>query len=136
MFRLIGMGLAVLFIAVGSALMAAHKALYYEEVEARVDNIERICAMTVTFGDASSETREACSNSSDWSEIVAKPHSERRKVEGEATITVSYLSPADNQQHSATLSFNGRDREFYEINYGGMMKILAHTSEPEKIRKL
>ena len=73
-----------------------------------------------------------CSTVEEWAEVRAK---RTRKVQGTAVFHVDYQAPQDGSFHSATLTFTGRDDEFYELGAGDSIDILVAKNDPTKIRK-
>lgn len=68
----------------------------------------------------------------EWAEVRAK---RSKKVAGTADVHVDYQAPQDGSYHSATLTFTGRDDEFYALHAGDSVDILVARNDPAKIRK-
>lgn len=73
-----------------------------------------------------------CKSVDEW----AKLRKQRSKdVQGTATVHVDYQAPQDGSSHSGTLTFTGRDDEFYKLNAGDSIDIVVAPDDPAKIRK-
>ena len=73
-----------------------------------------------------------CASVEEWAEVR---HKRTKKVVGTAAVHVDYQAPQDGSFHSATLSFTGRDDEFYELRAGDSVDILVAKDDPARIRK-
>ena len=73
-----------------------------------------------------------CNSVEEWAEVR---HKRTKKVVGTADIHLDYQAPQDGSFHSATLSFTGRDDEFYELRAGDSVDILVAKDDPARIRK-
>ena len=73
-----------------------------------------------------------CASVEEWAEVR---HKRTKKVVGTAAIHVDYQAPQDGSYHSATLSFTGRDDEFYGLRAGDSVDILVAKDDPARIRK-
>ena len=63
------------------------------------------------------------------------PLKRTKQVQGTALVHVSYVAPQDGSVHSATLEFDGRDDEFYELKAGDEVDIRIAKNDPNRIRK-
>ncbi|MEO7634148.1 MAG: hypothetical protein ABIS38_00700 [Sphingomicrobium sp.] len=115
--------------------------------KATVTLIDRTCAITETIDrevddprnpgvkvkarELNSKTGE-CKSVEEWEEVRAK---RTKKVDGTAVVHLDYQAPQDGATHSATLTFTGRDDEFYALNAGDTIDILVAKSDPARIRK-
>lgn len=54
----------------------------------------------------------------------------------ESTVTVRYTSPADHQVHSGSYHFSSTDDRQPVPQAGGVIGIMAHMSNPDKIQRL
>ena len=73
-----------------------------------------------------------CSSVEEWAEVR---HAHTKKVVGTADVHVDYQAPQDGSYHSATLSFTGRDDEFYDLRAGDSVDILVAKDDPARIHK-
>lgn len=73
-----------------------------------------------------------CKSVDEWADLRKK---RSKDVKGTATVHVDYLAPQDGATHSATLTFTGRDDEFYKLNAGDNIDILIAKDDPARIRK-
>lgn len=72
-----------------------------------------------------------CDSVEEWAEVRAKHN---RKIAGTADVHVDYQAPQDGSYHNATLTFTGRDDEFYSLSAGDSVDILVAKDDPTKIR--
>ena len=86
---------------------------------------------TIQAQEMNSKTGE-CKSVEEWAEVRAR---RSKKVQGTAAVHVSYQAPQDGSYQTATLSFTGRDDEFYALNAGDSIDILVASNDPTKIRK-
>ena len=77
-------------------------------------------------------TTGECKSVAEWDEVRTK---RTKTVEGTALVHVSYVAPQDGTTHSATLEFDGRDDEFYELKAGDELDIRIAKNDPGRIRK-
>jgi hypothetical protein len=73
-----------------------------------------------------------CDSVEEWAEVKSK---RSKKVVGTADVHVAYQAPQDGSYQNATLSFTGRDDEFYDLRAGDSVDILVAKDNPAKIRK-
>ena len=73
-----------------------------------------------------------CKSVEEWDEVRTK---RTKKVQGTALVHVNYVAPQDGLTHSATLEFDGRDDEFYELRAGDEIDIRIAKDDPKRIRK-
>ena len=115
--------------------------------KATVTTIDRKCAIIETIKrevadprgtgvklqaqEMNSKTGE-CKSVEEWAEVRSK---RTKDVDGTAAVHVDYQAPQDGSFHSATLTFTGRDDEFYALNAGDSIDILVAKNDPTKIRK-
>lgn len=110
-------------------------------VEAEVTRIERECSFTIT------ETREngrkiargetdSCNSTEEFAKYKANPDKRPMNVAGTAKVKVSYVSPVDQSDQMGTLTFNGRDEEFYRLKAHDTIKIGVAKDGSGNIRKL
>ncbi|MEO7364923.1 MAG: hypothetical protein ABIW03_01230 [Sphingomicrobium sp.] len=75
----------------------------------------------------------ACDSVEEWAEVRAK---RTKKVAGTADIHVTYQAPQDGSYHDATLTFTGRDDEFYDLRAGDSVNIVVAKNDPARVRKV
>ena len=73
-----------------------------------------------------------CKSVDEWEQLRKK---RSKDVQGTATVHVDYQAPQDGSAHSGTLTFTGRDDEFYKLNAGDSLDIIVAAKDPSKIRK-
>ena len=73
-----------------------------------------------------------CKSVDEWEKLRTK---RTKDVQGTATVHVDYQAPQDGSAHSGTLTFTGRDDEFYKLNAGDSIDIFVAPDDPAKIRK-
>jgi len=73
-----------------------------------------------------------CKSVDEWADLRKK---RSKDVKGTATVHIDYLAPQDGATHSATLTFTGRDDEFYALNAGDNIDIVIAKDDPARIRK-
>lgn len=73
-----------------------------------------------------------CKSVDEWDKLRTK---RTKDVQGTATVHVDYQAPQDGSSHSGTLTFTGRDEEFYRLNAGDSIDIVVASDDPAKIRK-
>jgi hypothetical protein len=73
-----------------------------------------------------------CKSVDEWEKLRTK---RTKDVQGTATVHVDYQAPQDGSSHSGTLTFTGRDDEFYKLNAGDSIDIVVAPDDPAKIRK-
>lgn len=73
-----------------------------------------------------------CNSVEEWAEVRAK---RTKKVAGTADIHVTYQAPQDGSVHYATLTYTGRDDEFYTLRAGDSVDVVVAKDDPAKIRK-
>ena len=70
---------------------------------------------TVMATDKTEFTKGECKSLDEWQEVRKK---RTRDIDGEAVVHVDYSAPQDGSAHSGTLTYTGRDDEFYALNAG------------------
>ena len=115
--------------------------------KATVTTIDRKCEIIETIKHQIDDPREPghkmmaqemnsstgeCDSVDEWAEVRAK---RTKKVVGTAAVHVAYQAPQDGSYQNATLSFTGRDDEFYTLRAGDTVDILVAKDNPAKIRK-
>ena len=127
---------AFLFVAGVGAYSAIDRGANYTAATGEVFLIDRTCNFTETSReDGKTVARgvtDSCNSTDEW----AKVRKTRSKVvSGKAVVHVTYVSPKDHTTQTATLNFDGRDDEFYELKAGDRIAILVANSNPTQIRK-
>jgi hypothetical protein len=69
-----------------------------------------------------------CNEIDDWEEVKAK---RSKSIDGSADINFVYTGP-DGKQHNGTLTFDGRDDEFYDLKAGDPMPIKVAEDDPKR----
>jgi len=73
-----------------------------------------------------------CKSVDEWDKLRKQ---RSKDVQGTATVHVDYQAPQDGSSHSGTLTFTGREDEFYKLNAGDSIDIVVAPDDPAKIRK-
>ncbi|MBA3670140.1 MAG: hypothetical protein H0W71_08790 [Sphingomonas sp.] len=130
-------GAAVLLTGCGAGLSA----------QATVTTIDRTCVIVETIRSEEDDprvsghklrveqkdTRSAdCKSVGEWEKVRAK---RTKDVDGKAVVHVDYKAPKDGSYHSSTLTYTGRDDEFYSLKAGDKIDILVSEDDPARIRK-
>ena len=85
-----------------------------------------------TIEAAEQTTRKGeCKSVGEWKEVRAKRN---KLVEGTADVHVSYRAP-DGSYQTGTLTYTGRDDEFYELKAGDTLPIKVDPENPKRIWK-
>ena len=115
--------------------------------KATVTTIDRTCEIVETItrevddpratghklrAEEKNTTTGDCNSVEEWTEVR---HKRTKKVVGTAAVHVDYQAPQDGSFHSATLSFTGRDDEFYELRAGDSFDIVVAKDDPARIHK-
>lgn len=123
---------------IGLAAIRVNHALFYEPVEAQVSSISSECYfesktyMVVAERTTTSEGRWPCTDIESVRGEV--PEFADMYVKGKVSIDFTYVSPADKQSHSGSLTFDHEDFPTYAAKgYGETVTILAHQSDPESV---
>lgn len=101
-----------------------------ETIEREVDD-PRGSGVKLKAHEMNSKTGE-CKSVEEWAEVRSK---RSKAVKGTAAVHVEYQAPQDGSYRQATLTFTGRDDEFYDLNAGDSFDILVAAHDPAKIRK-
>jgi len=140
MYRLYGMVAAFVFILGAFAFTQIDKVANYRPAKGTIAYIDRTCEFTETERSGASksthEVTDKCDSTGEWQKVrdeVRNRHG--KKVMGDATMHVSYISPQDGVSREGELKFTGRDDEFYQLQAGDMIDILVSKSDPSKIKK-
>jgi hypothetical protein len=115
------------------------KKMNYYQMEVAVADVERTCHLEKSTRGLVTKTRE-WTNDADCDEVYAAQASDPAykgfKVEGTATVTVAYTSPADQSYTTGKIYLNQSDEAFRSIKVNDRIVVLAHEDDPKKIRKL
>lgn len=127
-------GCCVLFGAV-TAVKYADRALNYVEVQARVDKVSSECSLQRKIGHRREWTRDM---DCDLAKALLDddPEMKGMHITRTSEVTLRYTSPADGQIHTAKYSFFAVGDEKKGPEAGGVITILANTSNPDKIQRL
>lgn len=87
---------------------------------------------TVLQTEKTSFKQGECKSVAEWQEVRKK---RTKDIQGSAVVHLDYVAPQDGKAHSGTLTFTGRDDEFYALNAGDTVDILVAKNDPERIRK-
>jgi hypothetical protein len=101
-----------------------------ETIEREIDD-PRGSGVKLKAHEMNSKTGE-CKSVEEWADVRAK---RSKAVKGTAAVHVEYQAPQDGSYRQATLTFDGRDDEFYELNAGDSFDIIVAADDPAKIRK-
>jgi len=136
MYRLIGAGLAVGFIAIGGAVSNYDKATNYDAVEAEVFRIDRTCVFVnkSAYTRHSWQSKDDCSSTDEFSELRVNHDQDGRKIQGTMKVKVSYTAPADQSLQTGVLEFDGHDEPFYKLNAHDKIKILVNKKDSSRIK--
>ncbi|MCW3796522.1 hypothetical protein OMW55_01685 [Sphingomonas sp. BN140010] len=109
---------------------------------ATVTTIDRVCTIIetrpsddpeiskLTKGRPVQTSRQGdCNEVDEWAEVKRK---RSKSVEGKADIHFLYQGP-DGREHSGTLSYTGRDDEFYEVKAGDNLLIRVAEDDPNRV---
>jgi hypothetical protein len=75
--------------------------------------------------------KDDCKLVSEWDKVRTK---RTKTVDGEAKVHVNYTRK-DGKSGSATLTFDGRDDEFYDLKAGDSFDVLVDEQDPTRVRK-
>ena len=115
--------------------------------QATVTMIDRTCVIVETIRSEEDDPRVSghklrveqkdtrsgdCKSVGEWEKVRAK---RTKDVDGKAVVHVDYKAPKDGSYHSSTLTYTGRDDEFYSLKAGDKIDILVSKDDPARIRK-
>jgi len=111
-------------------------------VTATVTTIDRVCTIIETRSSDDPEVSKLtkgrpvqtsrqgdCNEVEEWAEVKRK---RSKSVDGKADIHFLYQGP-DGHEHSGTLSYTGRDDEFYQVKAGDNLPIRVAEDDPTKV---
>lgn len=101
-----------------------------ETIERQVED-PRGSGVKLKAHEMNSKTGE-CKSVEEWAEVRAK---RSKAVKGTAAVHVEYQAPQDGSYRQATLTFTGREDEFYVLNAGDSIDIIVAKDDPTRIRK-
>ncbi|WP_205481277.1 hypothetical protein [Sphingomonas arenae] len=78
-----------------------------------------------------SSRKGECKSVGEWKEVRSKRN---KQVEGTADVHVTYRAP-DGSFQTGTVTYTGRDDEFYELKAGDPLKIMVDAEDPKRIWK-
>lgn len=109
-------------------------ALNYTVVQGRVLGIVRLCEFKNVAQNSSDKTSlDDCNATGELALLLNQGSRPTRKVEGEATVAVSYYSPVDGQPHTSCYKLFGREDAFYTVRIGEVVNLYAHKREAYRI---
>ena len=115
--------------------------------QATVTTIDRTCVIVETIRSEEDDPRVSghklrveqkdtrsgdCKSVGEWEKVRAK---RTKDVDGKAVVHVDYKAPTDGSYHSSTLTYTGRDDEFYDLKAGDKVDVLVSRDDPARIRK-
>ena len=115
--------------------------------QATVTTIDRTCVIVETTRSEEDDPRVSghklqveqkdtrsgdCKSVGEWEKVRAK---RTKDVDGKALVHLDYKDPKDGSYHSGTLTYTGRDDEFYSLKAGDRLDILVSQDDPARIRK-
>ena len=138
------LGYATVFAAIGSvaAWNAVDDAMNYTKATAAIARIDRKCEFHTSIRRPLPEgtklmdqvTREDCDATGELASLLNQGPYPKRKVKGEATVWVSYVSPLDGAPHTDSYKLDGKENEFYTLREGSRVGIRIHNREPGHIK--
>jgi len=135
--------LAVSMIAFGASLAGCANGVQTEATVATIDHtceiIEKVSREVEdprggggTIQATEQSTRKGeCKSVGEWKEVRAKRD---KLVEGTADVHVTYRAP-DGSFQTGTVTYTGRDDEFYELKAGDSLPIMVDAENPKHIWK-
>ena len=143
-YRLYGAGLAVAGVAVVGAVVTLDNAINYTQATGAIVRIDRICQFHTAVRHTLPEgtrvlnetTREDCNATGELAALLNQGALPTRKVDGNATVSVSFPSPVDGAPRTASYVVDGRNNSFYTLRVGAHVTILVHKREPSRIKPI
>lgn len=121
----------------GATLFAQYdRSTNYEPVEARITHVTEKCYLKkVSRGFKSTKTTTTGEGDCSAATMLAHSHPEYQGMDviRTAYVEVKYRSPADGKYHRETMKFESKSTSKYRS--GQALKILAHVSKADRIRK-
>ncbi len=136
---LLGMFFAAAFLGFIWIFGAIDTTMNYETVSATVTSVKDECHLERTSRGVVGKTRE----SSEWMDCKrafaildrdASAHG--AEIIRRTYVKFNYISPADRQNHSGSLSYMGVSNPGTKVSIGGTITVSAHTSEPGSVQKI
>jgi hypothetical protein len=139
MYRLVGGAVAMAGMLVVGGMNSIDRSTNYVKTVGEVYSIDRTCGFNTTHSVGGKvtkveRTKKRCNSTNEFAKIRANPDNPGMRVDGTATMYVTYASPIDQSQLSGTLKFDGSDREFYAINAHDKITILVSKADPSQIK--
>lgn len=136
-YSLRGAAAAMLFVGGVSLYSVIDRGANYKPAKASVYLIDRTCNFveTTTEADGTTTARgvsDSCIDAEEWATVREKRN---KVVSGKAVVHVSYTAPQDGSSRTAQLNFDGRDDEFYDLEFGDDIDVLVSNSDPARITK-
>ena len=124
-------------VAVIGGYTAIDRSMNYTPAKGSVFVIDRQCKFDREYSDGKREVvTESCNSTDEFKALAAQPAAKRKKaVDGKAEVKITYSSPKDGSYQTASLKFDGRDEEFYQLKAGDEIDILVSNDDPSKIIK-
>ena len=138
MYRLYGMGAAMLFVLGVGGYSAMSRVSNYKPATASVFLIDRNCDIVETtktgsgMPTSSRVYNDDCNSIDAWDAAKAKRD---KTISGKAVVKVSYTAPQDGSSRTSELEFSSRDDEFYALKAGDEIRVLVSNADPDKIIK-
>ena len=114
--------------AMATVTLIDRKCEIIETIDTQVDEGDGV---KLKSREMNSKTGE-CKSVEEWDEVREK---RKKDVKGTAEVHVEYQAPQDGSYRQGTLTFTGRDEEFYDLNAGDSIKVIVANDDPAKIRK-
>lgn len=135
--------LATALLTIGAALAGCASGVPTEATVATIDHtceiIEKVSRQVKdprggggTIEATEQSTRKGeCKSVGEWKEVRSKRD---KLVEGTADVHVTYRAP-DGSFQTGTVTYTGRDDEFYELKAGDPLPIMVDAEDPTRIWK-
>jgi hypothetical protein len=136
-FRLIGAGVVLGGAGLLVIVNMVDRSMNYQTVQARVDAMTSTC-----FLEKRGYKSREWTDSRPCDEIEARKASDPQyasfHIKRETEAEVTYISPVDGVEHQGKLNQTTTDNEapFKGASEGGLVPILAHTGDANKIQRL
>jgi len=136
-YRLFGAATVLVGAGVLVVVTMVDRSLNYTTVQARVDAMSSTCILEKRgFRSREWTDEHPCDEIAERK--ASDPQYASFHIKRDTAIDVTYVSPADGQEHTGKLHDTTTDEQapFAGVSEGGMVPILAHTSSADKIKKL
>ena len=128
--------MSLLIVVGGITVFGVSQHLYmhsnYLPVDAVVNNDDKQCYF---FQDKGNVTLTSEKLDCDHAKTLKEnhPYYRNQEIRGDATLNVTFISPADNQQHEADLKIDQTSKLFNKVGVNDSIKVLAHKTDPSSI---